>query len=154
MKLLYVGETWLGSCARSMREALSRRPGVTLEEFPEDAWFPARESLVLRAMNRLSRPMRMRGFRAGLLEAATRSRPDAVMTYKGTHVDTPALRALKKAGVATVNVYPDCSPHSSGVTHRSAVGEYDLVLSTKPFHPARWKDVYGYDNACEFVPQG
>jgi glycosyltransferase involved in cell wall biosynthesis len=53
-----------------------------------------------------------------------------------------------------VNIYPDCSPHAHGVAHKEAVGAYDLVISTKPFHPVLWRSVYGYRNPCVFVPQG
>ncbi len=53
-----------------------------------------------------------------------------------------------------VNVYPDLSPHAHGAEHQQAVGAYDLVISTKPFHPALWRSVYGYENRCVFVPQG
>src|SRR5262249_32867898 len=50
--------------------------------------------------------------------------------------------------------YPDMSPHAHGEDHRLAVGAYDLVISTKPFHPSLWTSVYGYTNPCHFVPQG
>jgi hypothetical protein len=53
-----------------------------------------------------------------------------------------------------VNVYPDFSPHAHGLPHRLAMGAYDLVISTKYFHPGLWKSLYGYENPCLFVPQG
>jgi spore maturation protein CgeB len=34
------------------------------------------------------------------------------------------------------------------------MGAYDLVVSTKPFHPAGWAPIYGYSNPCVFVPHG
>jgi len=61
---------------------------------------------------------------------------------------------MKNSGILTVNIFPDYSPHAYGHGLRQAVGEYDLVVSTKPFHPAAWRDVYGYRNACVCVPHG
>jgi glycosyltransferase involved in cell wall biosynthesis len=37
---------------------------------------------------------------------------------------------------------------------QAAMGAYDLVVSTKPYHPANWRSTYGYDNPCVFVPHG
>jgi glycosyltransferase involved in cell wall biosynthesis len=34
------------------------------------------------------------------------------------------------------------------------LGEYDLVVSTKPWHPAGWNRLFGYENPCHFVPHG
>jgi len=34
------------------------------------------------------------------------------------------------------------------------MGLYDLVISTKPFHPAVWSTLYGYANSCVCVPHG
>jgi len=57
-------------------------------------------------------------------------------------------------GVLTVNVFPDCSPQAYGRALSRAIGEYDLVVSTKPFHPGGWQHVYGYRNTCVCVPHG
>jgi hypothetical protein len=76
------------------------------------------------------------------------------MAYKGMPVSAALVEAIRASGVLTVNVYPDCSPHAHGHAHRKAVGAYDVILSTKPFHPLLWKHTYRYSNACEFIPQG
>jgi hypothetical protein len=76
------------------------------------------------------------------------------MTYKGSMVRADLLAHIQALGAYTVNVYPDCSPHAHGAAHREAVGKYDLVISTKIYHPAHWKASYGYENRCLFVPQG
>ncbi|MEK7469143.1 MAG: glycosyltransferase [Planctomycetota bacterium] len=154
LRLLFVGESWRGSCARSLREAISRRPDVVLDEVDEDHWFTKPRSLWLRAVNRLTAGAFQGEFREQVFARVREFRPQVFMTYKGTLTDASSLAALKALGLVTVNVYPDCSPHSSGDSHQKAVGEYDLVISTKPFHKSRWKEVYGYDNRCEFVPQG
>lgn len=89
-----------------------------------------------------------------ILHQVQSSKPDYVVTYKGYSLDADSLQTLRAAGCTLVNIYPDCSPHSSGARHKKAVGVYDLVISTKPFHPALWSSLYGYKNRCLFVPQG
>ena len=154
MKLLYVGESWLGSCARSLREALARCEGIELEEISEDVGFPAGSSLPSRVLNRLAQPIYRRDFENGLLCKIDAFKPDVLITYKGFRITSRCLEAIRVRGVRTVNVYPDCSPHAHCTDHRKAVGGYDLVISTKPFHPTYWKSTYGYSNRCIFVPQG
>lgn len=154
MKILFVGEAWLGSCARSMKEALARHPAIELDEFAEDAFMPKVRSLALRAMNRLTRPLYRREFNRLVLDKIRHGRPDFFMTYKGNFVQADLLREITRLGVRTVNIYPDCSPHAHGKAHREAVKMYDVVISTKPYHPGFWQEVYGYRNRCLFVPQG
>ena len=67
------------------------------------------------------------------------ARHDVLMVYKGSEVSAAALRQAKRVGAFTVNVFPDCSPHAHGARLKAMVGEYDLVVSTKPFHPAGWQ---------------
>lgn len=154
MKILFIGESWLGSCARSLKEALARNGDVVLDEVAEDAYFPKPRRLWLRALNRLTRPSYVRDFNEQVLDKVKVTRPDVVMTYKGTSINVELITAIQSCGITVVNIYPDCSPHGHGVAHRKAVGCYDLVISTKAYHPANWKLIYGYDNQCAFVPQG
>ena len=154
MKLLFIGESWLGSCARSLKEALARRADLDLDEINEDAWFPRPRARWLRALNRITAPAYRRDFNAHVLTTVRALRPDVVITYKGNPVRADLVAAIRALGALTVNVYPDNSPHAYGAAHQHAVGAYDLVVSTKQFHPALWKGTYGYDNRCVFVPQG
>jgi spore maturation protein CgeB len=108
----------------------------------------------LRAANRLLSVAHRQEFYRQILYRVASFKPDVVMTYKGHSLEAAFLRRLQALGCPVVNVYPDCSPHAHGNAHNIAVGTYDLVVSTKPFHPALWKSVYGYNNPCVFVPQG
>jgi spore maturation protein CgeB len=154
LRVLFVGDTWKGSFARALREALDGQPSVLLDEIDRDHYLPPYRSLVLRAANRL-----LRGMQVAELEKEIRGRlekqvPDVLMVYKGWGVRRTILEQAKAAGALVVNVFPDCSPHAHGRALRHAMGAYDLVISTKPFHPAAWRRIYGYSNPCVFVPHG
>lgn len=154
LRLLFAGQNWLGSCARSLREALSRQVDLCVEEVNEDGWFTAPRRPWLRAVNRLTHQGFVREFEREVKAKARMFRPDLFLTYKGMSVSPRLLSDLRSDGVFTVNVYPDCSPHAHGAIHKLAVADYDLVISTKIYHPPHWSDVYGYHNDCLFVPQG
>ena len=154
MKVLFIGESWLGSCARSLKEALARSLSVELDEFNEDAVFPNPRARWLRAIGRLLYPFYRRDFNRQVLARLRAFQPDVVLTYKGMHLHSDLVLAMREAGALTVNVYPDASPHAHGKSHRTAMGKYDLVISTKPHHKTFWGSTYGYGNTCMFVPQG
>lgn len=154
MKILFVGESWLGSCARSLREALARRPDVEMEDLGEDTCFPKPQARWLRVANRFAFATYRKEFNARILGCVESMRPDIALFYKGSQVHTDLLRAIRRTDTPVVNVYPDYSPHAHGTAHRKAVGEYDLIVSTKSYHPALWHSVYGYQNRCVFAPQG
>lgn len=156
MRVLFIGEAWFGSCARSLREALARRPDIELDDLAEDAYSPAHRAKWLRGVHRLL----ARAYRKELADEVLRRvevfQPHVIMAYKGASIDAAMLRCFRSRapGAKTVNVYPDFSPHAHGQMSREAVGCYDLVISTKPFHPGLWQPLYGYANPCRFVPQG
>ena len=158
VKILYVGDTWQGSTARSMREALTALPDVIMHSIAEDHYFPGGPSLLARARNRLFGPWQRRGLHraimAGIAGPGSGRETDVLIVYKGHSVPAATIQSAKQAGVFTVNVFPDYSPHAYGAQLKTAMGEYDLVVSTKPFHPDGWKSIYGYDNRCVFVPHG
>lgn len=154
MKILYVGETWPGSCARSMKEALDRHPKIELRSLAEDSLMGNVSTIGMRVLKRLLQPLLRRRLYQQVLEEIKRAQPDVFMAYKGFTIHAGLLTQIKRRGVKTVNLYPDCSPHAHGAAHREAVGEYDLVISTKVYHPNLWESVYHYQNQCVFVPQG
>ena len=154
MKILFVGETWKGSSARSLREALVVLPGITLDEIGEDHYFPRGRSIIVRVSNRLLRPWHQSELEREIATKLAALKPDVLMVYKGSGVSAEVVQRARSAGVYAVNVFPDCSPHAHGAQLKAAVGAYDLVVSTKPFHPRDWTSIYGYRNPCVFVPHG
>lgn len=154
LDVIFIGESWLGSCARSLKEAIGRKRGIHLDEISEDNWFPRSRRKWVRAVHRVLRPVYRADFGAEVLAKIELYRPDVMMVYKGFALSADLILAIRQLGVFTVNVYPDNSPHAYGSRHRNAVGTYDLVISTKEYHPALWRELYGYENDCRFVPQG
>jgi hypothetical protein len=152
--LLFVGMAWQGSSARSLGEALAAQPAVVVADVAQDAFIPSYRSLRMRVLNRLLHRWQRAELEATILRQVASVTPSAVVIYKGYGITGSFVRALRTRGVATVNVFPDYSPHAYGSVLREAMGCYDLVISTKPFHPRLWRSVYGYDNACVFVPHG
>jgi hypothetical protein len=154
MKILFVGYTWKGSSARSLREGLSAIPHIDLDEIGEDHYSPNGRSLIVRSANRLLRPWYQAELRNEIERKIALFKPDVLMVYKGSFIPKETVRMAKALGVFTVNVFPDCSPHAHGRQLHEAMGEYDLVISTKPFHPGLWNLLYGYHNRCVCVPHG
>ena len=154
VKILFVGDTWQGSTARSMREALTALPDVSMQSIAEDRYFPGGPSLVARARNRLLGSWQRRGLHRAIMSGIASQPSNVLMVYKGHSIAAETIRAAKQSGVFTVNVFPDYSPHAYGAQLKAAMGEYDLVVSTKPFHPAGWRSIYEYTNRCVFVPHG
>lgn len=154
IKILFIGESWLGSCARSLREALARRKDLLVDDLGEDQFIPKPRGRFLRAAQRLLQSAYRDELYNQIRARIAQFKPQVVMTYKGYSIHSDMVFELQRRGIFVVNVYPDNSPHAHGAAHREAVGCYDLVISTKPYHPPLWHSQYGYSNDCVFVPQG
>lgn len=151
--LLFIGETWRGSSARSLREALEAQGAIT-DDIGEDHYLPKAQSVVIRVANRLLAPLYRRELASEVLRRVAVVRPRVVVVYKGGLVEPRLIDALKDRKISVVNVYPDHSPNVYGDHLTHALGLYDLVISTKPYHPAHWQTTYGYRNRCVCVPHG
>ncbi|MBZ0159601.1 MAG: glycosyltransferase [bacterium] len=127
---------------------------VELDEVAEEAFAPRPRARWLRAVNRILHLAYRQELYRQILIRAEALKPDVVMMYKGFPIEASFVCQLQKMGCHVVNVYPDFSPHAHGAVHKKAIGAYDLVISTKSFHPELWRSVYGYNNSCVFVPQG
>jgi len=154
LKLLFIGHTWNGSSARSLRDALSVTTSVELDDIGEDHYQPKGRNLFIRGMNRLLKPVYQRELAAEILRRCREFKPDAVIVYKGSLVSSLAISSIRSMGINTINVFPDASPHAHGESLRKSMGQYDLVISTKPHHPDHWRNTYGYTNHCVCVPHG
>ncbi len=147
----------MGSCARSMKEALCRITSDgfdEIDEINEDLYIPKARAHWLRAIHRVLTPAYRHELTRAIINTCRDMSPHVFIVYKGSGVSVELIRNVKAMGIFTVNIFPDCSPHAQGNRLRQAIGEYDLVISTKPFHQTLWQSVYGYNNRCVFVPHG
>ena len=154
MRILFVGHTWKGSSARSLCEALEKIPEVFIDEVGEDHFLPRYRSRILRIFNRILNFWQVSDLAREVSAKMDALKPDALIIYKGFGVRTNLIEEAKACSILTVNVFPDLSPHTHGPTLRQTMGMYDLVISTKPFHPDGWQSIYGYTNKCVCVPHG
>src|SRR5205823_4963428 len=95
---LFRSESWLGSCARSLKEALTRQPGVHLDEVNEDLFFPKHQAKWLRSIDRLLRGAYKRELERQVLDRVSAFGPDFVITYKGFPLDARVLARLRGMG--------------------------------------------------------
>jgi len=153
-RILFIGKTWQGSSARSLREGLALQPNVVISDVGEDHFLPHYRQLPLRIANRLLRSLQLRELETAVLRAMSGFRPDVVVVYKGAGIGAGLLEQIRRSGIPVINVFPDYSPHAYGRQLQEAIGCYDLVISTKLFHPKLWASVYGYRNPCVCVPHG
>ena len=151
--IVFTDEGWLGSCARSFREALARQD-IPIENLSDDAFFPNWQPLYLRIPRRLIMPLLVREYEHALLSKIRASGAQVVIAYKGSVVSGHLVRQMREMGCKVVNVYPDNSPLAYGTSLAKALAEYDLVVSTKVWHPSNWESLFGYRNRCRFVAQG
>jgi hypothetical protein len=154
LNLLFVGESWLGSCSTSWKEALRRIDGIRVDEVNEDTFFPRGESLPNKIARRVLSPFHLSDFHTAVEHKCRTTSFDAVIIYKGFHIDRKFLSKLKHLVPLCVNIFPDYSPYAYGSGLSETLGLYDLVISAKRFHPELWNAVYGYKNECAYVPHG
>ncbi|MGH9960589.1 MAG: hypothetical protein ACREBC_26295, partial [Pyrinomonadaceae bacterium] len=114
MRILFVGASWQGSSARSLREALVLQPKVAISDVGEDHFVPTYRHLPLRIANRLLRALQLRELKSAVLRAMSGFRPDAIVVYKGAGIGAGLLEEIRRSGIPVINVFPDYSPHAYG----------------------------------------
>jgi len=154
MKILFVCDSWNGSSARSLRDELYTHPDLEMDDIAHDHFAIRGRSLVVRLANRILTRWRQKGLSDEIDLKISKFNPDVLFVCKGPLVDTRVIRKARAKRIITVNRFPDCSPHAHGASLKQAIGEYDLVISTKAYHPPNWEKIYGYHNRCICVPHG
>jgi hypothetical protein len=84
LRVVFVGETWNGSCARSLHEALRTFPGLVMDHVAIDRFFPKYRSVVMRAASRLSLPFQRAALEREIRRRVEKRRPAVLLAYKGS----------------------------------------------------------------------
>lgn len=109
IRVLFIGESWQGSCARSLKEALARHPEICLDEVNEDLYIPRPRARILRAINRLLRSLYSCQLRQQIIARAETFRPDVIAVYKGSSTTADWIGQWQALATLRVNIYPDFS---------------------------------------------
>jgi spore maturation protein CgeB len=152
LRVLFLGENWLGSNARSCSESL-RRLGCDVLDIDSQTFFPSLQSFASRAVARLLRPGLVREYNQHVLELARQFRPEMLLAFKGNYILPQTLREIRKQGVALYNYYPDTSAFTHGKWLPASLPEYDCVFYTKKFWLKDTLQQIKIRNGC-YVPHG
>lgn len=132
LRILFLGESWYGSCARACAQAL-RRLGANVLEIDVQTYFPQVQGRIARAGRRAVRGLLVREYNRAILAAGSSFRPDLVLAFKGAEVKASTLRTLGARGISLYNYYPDTSAFAHGSLLAQSLPEYDVVFHTKKF---------------------
>ena len=132
LRILFLGERWLGSCARACHESL-RRLGHEVIDIDSQTFFPPWRRLSLKGIKRLLHKQIVREYNNQVLSLAEGFEPDLLFAFKAPYLTAPTLRTLRKRGIPSYNYYPDVSGFVHGQVLAEALSEYDCIFATKPF---------------------
>ena len=79
IRLLFVGEPWKGSSARSMREALESLQAAVVSEVDPGHYFPSYRSVVMRVANRLLHPLQCKELEHRIVQLTRTASPDGFL---------------------------------------------------------------------------
>jgi spore maturation protein CgeB len=132
IRILFLGENWYGSCARACCYAL-RRLGCDVTDIDVQTIIPQWRQRSNRAVIRLLQPRIIREYNQLMLDTASQIRPDILLAFKGSLVESRTLDILSQSGIALYNYYPDTSPSAHGRLLAESIRKYDCVFYTKKF---------------------
>jgi len=132
LRILFIGENWYGSNARSCAEGL-RRLGCQVFDIDQRTFFPQVRLLSSRLVTRFLRFKLVDEFNRHILSEADKFRPDIVITMKGMFIRANTLQSLRDKGIALYNYFPDTSAFTDGKMLQQSLPEYDCIFHTKPF---------------------
>ncbi|SRR6266567_5713369 len=131
-RILFLGENWYGSCARACCYAL-RRLGCDVTDIDLQTIIPQWRRPSNRAIGRLLQPRFVREYNQLILERASWIRPDILLAFKGSFVESRTLEILRQSKIALYNYYPDTSPSAHDRMLIESIHGYDCVFYTKKF---------------------
>lgn len=132
-RAIVVCDQWLGSNGYAAMKAL-RRTGWSVDVAAEWEFIPVRwRTPGMRAIGRMLRAAAVREFNAHVVTLARDVRPEMLLVFKGTFVQSETLDSVRKLGVRSYCFYPDVSFRTHGPYLPAALPRYDWVFTTKSF---------------------
>lgn len=132
LRILFLGENWLGSCARACCHAL-RRLGCEVSDFDAQTIFPQLRRRSLRAVLRIAERQLIREYNEQVLALSDSFKPDIFLAFKGAYVLPNTLLAIRQRGAALYNYFPDTSAFAHGSLLPQTLPLYDCLFLTKRF---------------------
>ena len=106
-----------------------------------------------RAIVRLLQPRIIREYNKRILERALQMRPEILLAFKGSFVESRTLEILRQSQIALYNYYPDTSPSAHDPILAESIGNYDCVFYTKKFWSLSLPEVLA-GRRTVFLPHG
>ena len=152
LRVLFLGENWYGSCARACCYAL-RRLGCDVTDIDVQTIIPQWRQRSNRAVARLLQPHVVREYNQLILDLTSQIRPDILLAFKGSFVESRTLETLRQSQIALYNYYPDTSPSAHGRLLTESIRGYDCVFYTKKFWSLNLPEALASRPAA-FLPHG
>ncbi|MEU8901482.1 glycosyltransferase [Nocardia sp. NPDC048505] len=142
MRILYVGDDWVGSNARSLADGF-RQAGHEIVVLDSTAvTLPARGSApwVYAKLAHRRAPWQVERLHAAIDEAAAALRPDLLVVFKGVHLDQ--RRLLEVPARVRVHYSPDdvANPDNISADYLAHESGWDLVVTTKRHNVPELRD--------------
>jgi spore maturation protein CgeB len=132
LRILFSGDNWYGSNARSCADGL-RRLGCDVLDIDSHTFIPQVRDFTSRVVRRLLSFRLVNELNNFILTTAEQYRPDIFFAFKGNYIHASTLMRLSSSGIALYNYYPDTSAFTHGKWLPQSLPAYDCVFYTKPF---------------------
>ncbi len=152
LRILFSGDNWYGSNARSCADAL-RRSGYDVLDIDLQTLIPQVKLPASRALRRILMPRLIHELNNHILDTATIFRPDIFLAFKGNWIHASTLKLMSGRGVALYNYFPDTSAFMHGKWLRQSLPEYDCVFYSEPFWYGDVTKQIKLKDGC-FLPHG
>ncbi len=153
LRILCIGETWLGSDARAAFMAF-RRLGHSVQILDEHHFVPIQwRRKALKVVRRLGKAVFVNELTQEALRVIDRFQPDCLFIWKGNLVDSKILLYCRQRGIATINYYPDVSFTAHGPYIPKALPLYDHIFNTKTYGVYDMEKALGVQNVS-FLEHG
>lgn len=130
--MLFVGEQWLGSNARSLAMAF-RKIGWLVACLDPQHFVPQADGIAQRALRRIQAPFHEAAFNQTMLKQGRAIKPAVVFVYKGTLVLPATLQSLRELQIPSAMYFPDYTLYAHGKNIVPCLPEYDQIFTAKSF---------------------